>query len=169
MDTGVTPLPVHIADIRSRSVSKHAQHSWPKFRIMPRGVRLSAGSPRPVVRASSTEEKNGKSASTNSAQVGSPRSPPVAGPDGSAAQAATANRYNTKGRNSALDQPHLAGQTVNFIRALLTLLLGRIDAQNIAGSQDANEIKEAYAIGSSSWMGLVVGAFEPLRAHVRVN
>src|SRR6266571_3456037 len=136
---------------------------------MPRGVRLSAGSPKPVVRASSTEEKNGKSASTNSAQVASPRSPPVAGPDGSAAEAATANRYNTNGKNSALDQPHLAGQTVNFIRALLALLLGRIDTRSFPGSQDANEIEEDYQIASSSWMGLVVGAFEPLRAHVRVN
>src|SRR6266566_340370 len=148
MDTGVTPLPVHIADIRSRSVSKHAQQSWPKFRIMPRGVRLSAGSPRPVVRASSTEEKNGKSASTNSAHVASPRSPPVAGPDGSAAEAATANRYNTKGRHSALERTHLAGQTVNFIRAVLSLLLGRIDTRSFPCSQSANEIEEEYQIAS---------------------
>src|SRR6266536_4543399 len=69
MLTGVTPFPSQMSEIRSNSVSKHAQHSFPRFRINPRGVRLFVGQPSPNSRASSTEEKNGKSGSTNSAQV----------------------------------------------------------------------------------------------------
>src|SRR6266699_5677411 len=69
MLTGVTPFPSQMTDIRSNSVSKHAQHSFPRFRISPRGVRLFVGQPTPNSRASRTEEKNGKSGSTNSAQV----------------------------------------------------------------------------------------------------
>src|SRR6266705_5815918 len=71
MLTGVTPFPSQMTAIRSNSVSKHAQQPFPKFRINPRGVRLFVGQPSPSARASRTEEKNGKSGSTNSAQVGS--------------------------------------------------------------------------------------------------
>src|SRR6266568_4602876 len=72
MLTGVTPFPSQMTDIRSNSVSKQAQQSFPGFRISPRGVRLFVGQPSPKSRASSTEEKNGKSGSTNSAQVAGP-------------------------------------------------------------------------------------------------
>src|SRR5439155_4102173 len=96
IETGVTPLPVHIAAIRSRSVSKQAQHSCPKFRIMPRGVRLLVGSPLPALRASRTEEKNGKSASTTLLHMARSCSLPLALPEGSAAEATMANRDNRK-------------------------------------------------------------------------
>src|SRR6266516_6427004 len=69
MDTGETPWPTQTADMRRRSVSKQAQQSLPRFRIIPRGVRLSAGNSWPSFRASNTEEKNGKLVSTKSAQV----------------------------------------------------------------------------------------------------
>src|ERR1041385_1986473 len=69
IETAVTPLPTHIADIRSRSGSKHAQQSLPRLRISPRGVRLFVGIPLPSGRASSVEEKNGKLVSTKSAHV----------------------------------------------------------------------------------------------------
>src|SRR6266550_742659 len=72
MLTGVTPCPSQMTDIRSNSVSKQAQQSFPGFRIKPRGVRLFVGQPAPNSRASSTEEKNGKSGSTNSAQSADP-------------------------------------------------------------------------------------------------
>src|SRR5690606_31773130 len=67
MLAGVTPLPTQMADTRSRSVSNAARRSWPRSRMRPRGVRLSAGQPSPVDRASSTEEMNGKPGSTKSA------------------------------------------------------------------------------------------------------
>src|SRR5882762_10523106 len=69
MPARVTPLPSQIADILRRSTSKHAQQSFPRFKINPRGVRLFVGQPSPSSRASRTEEKNGKSGSTNSAHV----------------------------------------------------------------------------------------------------
>ena len=72
MLTGVTPCPSQRTDIRSNSVSKHAQQSFPGFRISPRGVRLFVGQPSPNSRASRTEEKNGKSGSTNSAPSADP-------------------------------------------------------------------------------------------------
>src|SRR6266516_4717986 len=68
MDTGETPWPTQTADMRRRSVSKQAQQSLPRFRMIPRGVRLSAGNSWPSFRASNTEEKNGKLVSTKSAQ-----------------------------------------------------------------------------------------------------
>src|SRR4051812_18518850 len=55
--------------MRSNSVSKQAQQSFPKFRTSPRGVRFSLGQSGPSLPASSTDEKNGKSGSTNGAQV----------------------------------------------------------------------------------------------------
>src|SRR3954463_8761293 len=64
METGETPLPTQSADIRNRSVSKQAQQSFPRLRMMPRGVRLLDANASPFCRASSTEEKNGKSGST---------------------------------------------------------------------------------------------------------
>src|SRR5882672_4327114 len=65
---GVTPpFPSQITDIRSSSVSKHAQQSFPRFRMRPRGVRLFVGQSFPRSRASRTEEKKGKSGSTNGA------------------------------------------------------------------------------------------------------
>src|SRR5947208_7861092 len=70
MDTGEMPWPTQTADIRSRSMSKQAQHSLPRFRMFPRGVRLSAGKSRPNLRPYNTEEKNGKLVSTKSAQIG---------------------------------------------------------------------------------------------------
>src|SRR6266487_1603757 len=69
MDTGETPWPTQTADRRRRSVSKQAQQSFPRFRMIPRGVRLSAGNSWPSFRASNTEEKNGKLVSTKSAQL----------------------------------------------------------------------------------------------------
>src|SRR6058998_2589961 len=63
------PWPTQTADIRRRSVSKQAQQSSPRFRMIPRGVRLSAVNSWPSFRASNTEEKNGKLVSTNSAQA----------------------------------------------------------------------------------------------------
>src|SRR5437870_8497116 len=63
------PRPTQTADMRRRSVSKQAQQSSPKFRMIPRGVRLSAGNSWPSFRASNTEEKNGKLVSTKSAQA----------------------------------------------------------------------------------------------------
>src|SRR5947207_193581 len=63
------PSPTQTADMRRRSVSKQAQQPIPRFRIIPRGVRLSAGNPWPSFRASNTEEKNGKLVSTKSAQL----------------------------------------------------------------------------------------------------
>ena len=70
MDTGEMPRPTQTADIRRRSVSKQAQQSLPGFRMIPRGVRLSAGKSWASFRASNTEEKNGKLVSTKSAQIG---------------------------------------------------------------------------------------------------
>src|SRR2546422_1839522 len=70
MDTGEMPRPTQTADIRRRSVSKQAQQSLPGFRMIPRGVRLSAGESWASFRASNTEEKNGKLVSTKSAQIG---------------------------------------------------------------------------------------------------
>src|ERR1051326_3177177 len=64
MESGVTPSPDQMADMRSKSTSKHAQHRWPRFRMKPRGVRLLTGQPAPRLRASSTDEKNGKFVST---------------------------------------------------------------------------------------------------------
>src|SRR5437867_13436266 len=63
------PWPTQTADMRRRSVSKQAQQSLPRFRMIPRGVRLSAGNSWPSFRASNTEEKNGKLVSTKSAKV----------------------------------------------------------------------------------------------------
>src|SRR5678815_5209559 len=63
------PSPVQIADIRSRSVSKQAQHWSPKLRTIPRGVRLSLGNPSPRFRASNTDVKNEKLVSTKSAHA----------------------------------------------------------------------------------------------------
>src|SRR5437016_1150590 len=63
------PLPSQITDMRSNSVSKQAQQPLLRFRIMPRGVRLSAGQSVPRLRASKTEEKNGKFDSTKGAHV----------------------------------------------------------------------------------------------------
>src|SRR5256885_15857275 len=63
------PWPTQTADMRRRSVSKQAQQSLPRFRMIPRGVRLTAGNSWPSFRASNTEEKNGKLVSTKSAQV----------------------------------------------------------------------------------------------------
>src|SRR6266540_478072 len=63
------PGPTQTADMRRRSVSKQAQQSLPRFRMIPRGVRLSGGNSWPSFRASNTEEKNGKLVSTKSAQV----------------------------------------------------------------------------------------------------
>src|SRR6266496_3444259 len=65
MLAGVTPWPSQITAMRSSSVSKQAQQPSLKLRISPRGVRLSAGQPAPRLRASRTEEKKGKSGSTN--------------------------------------------------------------------------------------------------------
>src|SRR5689334_17314286 len=62
-----------MADMRSNSVSKHAQKRLPRFIIRPRGVRLLVGHSFPRSRASSTEEKKGKSASTKGAQFVSVR------------------------------------------------------------------------------------------------
>src|SRR2546426_697838 len=70
MDTGEMPRPTQTAAIRRRSVSKQAQQSLPGFRMIPRGVRLSAGESWASFRASNTEEKNGKLVSTKSAQIG---------------------------------------------------------------------------------------------------
>ena len=67
MDTGDTAFPVQMADTRSRSVSKLAQHPLPRFKTSPRGVRLLADHPLPSIRASSADEKNGKFVSTKSA------------------------------------------------------------------------------------------------------
>ena len=61
---GVIPLPRHIAATRSRSVSNAAQSPSPRFSTSARGVRLVAGSPPPACPASRTDEKNGKSGST---------------------------------------------------------------------------------------------------------
>ena len=47
-------------------MSKQAQRLWPRFRMRPRGVRLSFGKPSPTSRQSSTLLKNGKSFSTKS-------------------------------------------------------------------------------------------------------
>src|SRR4051812_25929056 len=55
-----------MAETRSKSGSKQAQHSFPRFRTIPRGVRLSAGNPFPSFRPSRTDEKNGKFVSTKS-------------------------------------------------------------------------------------------------------
>src|SRR3954466_2248706 len=60
-------------DIRSNSVSKHAQQLLPRFNIRPREVRLLVGHSFPRLRASSTDEKKGKSASTKGAQLVSVR------------------------------------------------------------------------------------------------
>src|SRR5881396_1880832 len=84
------PWPTQRADMRRRSVSKQAQQSFPKFRMIPRGVRLSAGNSWPGFRASSTEEKNGKLVSTKSAQVACSRG----FADGSAAGDIMADTYN---------------------------------------------------------------------------
>src|SRR5688500_2758188 len=67
---GETPGPRQTAETRSRSGSKQAQQSWPRFRMMPRGVRLLDGRVVPALRASRTEEKNGKSGSTHEASGG---------------------------------------------------------------------------------------------------
>ena len=67
---GVTPWPRQIAATRSRSRSNPAQWLRPTLSTSARGVRLSAGSPGPAPRASRTDEKNGKSGSTQSAQPG---------------------------------------------------------------------------------------------------
>ena len=67
MEAGVSPLPLQIAEMRNRSVSKQAQHPFPKFKRIPRGVRLLLGKPSPSFRASNTDEKNGKLVSTKSA------------------------------------------------------------------------------------------------------
>src|SRR5687767_4890026 len=55
--------------MRRRSVSKQAQRLLPRFRMRPRGVRLSLGKSLPTSRASSTEEKKGKFGSTHSAHL----------------------------------------------------------------------------------------------------
>src|SRR5688500_15757319 len=62
-----TPVPRHTAEIRSRSGSKHAQHSRPRFRTMPRGARWLPGSTGSTFRASRTVENSGKSGSTHGA------------------------------------------------------------------------------------------------------
>ena len=67
---GVTPWPRQIAATRSRSRSNPAQWLRPTLSTSARGVRLSAGSPGPALRASRTDEKNGKSGSIQSAQAG---------------------------------------------------------------------------------------------------
>src|ERR1043166_1604879 len=72
METGETESPVQIADMRRRSRSKHAQRPLPRFRTRPRGVKLSLGNPRPSLRASNVEEKNGKFVSTKSPQTSRP-------------------------------------------------------------------------------------------------
>lgn len=61
----MTPGPRQTAATRSKSVSKHIQQSCPRFRTIPRGVRLFAAMP--VRRASRMDEKNGKSGSTHAA------------------------------------------------------------------------------------------------------
>ena len=74
MLTGVTPSPSQMADMRSSSVSKHTQQLLLKFKINPRGVRLFVGQMLPRLRASRTEEKNGKLGSINGAQLVGDRS-----------------------------------------------------------------------------------------------
>src|SRR5688572_7325812 len=64
-----SPLPFQIAATRSRSVSNAAQQPLPRLSTNARGLRLSAR-PSPAARASTTEEKKGKSGSTQSAQRG---------------------------------------------------------------------------------------------------
>ena len=61
-----SPCPFQIAATRSKSVSNAAQHPWPRLSTSARGLRLSA-CPRPAARASTTDEKKGKSGSTQSA------------------------------------------------------------------------------------------------------
>src|SRR6267378_1062580 len=82
MEIGDTPGPVQMADMRSRSVSKHAQQSFPRLSTIPRGVRLFEETSE--FRASSTVEKNGKFVSTKPGNVGSPG---LAGPGSSAVKA----------------------------------------------------------------------------------
>jgi hypothetical protein len=69
MEVAETGPPDQMAAIRSKSVSKQAQHPFPKFRTIPRGVRLFPGQPGPAARASSAEEKNGLFVSTKSARA----------------------------------------------------------------------------------------------------
>src|SRR5258708_37614213 len=96
-----------MADIRSRSMSKQAQQSFPRFRTIPRGVRLSVGNPSPSFRASSTEEKKGKLVSTKSAHFASPAAASGAVPAGFAANSAidARNQGGGKQRVQALEQP----------------------------------------------------------------
>src|SRR2546425_6495272 len=91
-----------MADIRSRSMAKQAQQSFPRFRTIPRGVRLSAGKPSPSFRASSTEEKKGKLVSTKSAHLACPGAASGAIPAGSAAKAAMAARNQARANQRAL-------------------------------------------------------------------
>src|SRR6266581_3040042 len=106
-----------MADIRSRSMSKQAQQSFPRFRTIPRGVRLSAGNPSPSFRASSTEEKKGKLVSTKSAHAACPGAASGAIPAGSAAKAAMAasNQARASQRAQALEQWRSVARDRNFI------------------------------------------------------
>src|SRR4051794_3439587 len=69
MLTGVIPCPCQMTDIRSNSVSKHPQQSFPRFKIIPRGVRLFAGHSFPRFLASRHDPKKGKSFSTKELQA----------------------------------------------------------------------------------------------------
>src|SRR4051794_21195722 len=78
MLAAVIPSPCQMPDMRSNSVSKQAQQSFPRFRRIPRGVRLFVGQPFPSFVASSEELKNGKFGSANGDQLFVPlKSPSV--------------------------------------------------------------------------------------------